>query len=269
MRGTHPKVFLLSRPELNMSGVQAWLDHLGASQYRVFSAESEAENLIMMAAKRCYMSFEVGLNPNVKRIREDATKYLTNILDVKHGSVLEHSYFVFAVEDVSRVFTAEMNRHGDGTSISEGSMRFIRFTDIPFWMPESARDSKDDPPEILEKKKRTREIMTFMFTEAEFNYTELVDLWDMDNLPDFKSKKQLTSMMRRIIPMGVSSGGVWGGNVRALRHILTMRNEEGAEEEILMVAKLMLNIMMKECPILFGDFSVNEKGFWGPKYVKV
>ena len=75
-------------------------------------------------------------------------------------------------------------------------------------------------------------------------------------------------MMRRIIGMGVSTGGVWTGNLRALRHIFTMRCSESAEEEILLVANLMLEKMIEEEPSFFSDFE-KVNGFYKPKYNKV
>lgn len=270
MHYVEPEVFLISKPQIFHEGTKKWLASLGAEKYEIKPDVSEAENDIMMAAKRCYLSFEPGLNPNVKKVREDAAEYLENILKVGHGSVLEHAYFGFAVEGVSRVFTGEMNRHRAGMAISEGSMRYIRFTDIPYWVPNSILEDETDSEEVRNNKEKTRHLFDEVFTKVEEVYTVLVnEVWDMDNLPDFKTKKQLTSALRRIIPMGVATGGRWTGNIRALRHIFTMRCAEAAEEEICLVATKMLKIMMQECPLVFGDFYVDEKGFWGPKHLKV
>ena len=58
--------------------------------------------LIALAGKRCYLSFEPGLNKNVNKIREDYAVYFDNILASGHGSVCEHSVFSFAIENVTR-----------------------------------------------------------------------------------------------------------------------------------------------------------------------
>lgn len=269
MRHTTPKVYLIGQTALKETEIRQWLGDIGAGDYE-FKNISDAENLIMVAAKRCYMSFKPELNPNVTKVRDDATEYLTNILKVGHGSVLEHASFSFAIENVSRVFTGEMNRHRAGNAISEGSMRYIRFTDIPYWVPFSIQDEEDDIESVKLQKAMTRASFERVFKFVEKEYTYLVEeVWDMDNLPDFKSKKQLTSALRRIIPMGVSTGGVWTGNIRALRHMFTMRCDEAAEEEIQFVALKMLGFMMESCPTIFGDFHKNEKGFWGPEFRKV
>ena len=76
-------------------------------------------------------------------------------------------------------------------------------------------------------------------------------------------------MLRRIVPMGVATGGVWTLNVRALRHVCAMRCSAAAEEEIAVVAGMILERMMREEPSLFGDFHVDPEGYWRPVYNKV
>lgn len=69
--------------------------------------------------------------------------------------------------------------------------------------------------------------------------------------------------------MGIATGGMWTGNLRAIRHILTMRTTAAAEEEIAFVfSNVMQRIAQKE-PTIFGDFVQDEFGFWSPKYMKV
>src|SRR5580693_9415570 len=138
MSNVNTEVFNIAKTQVYRVAVQKWLDYLGANEYEIPSEETTTDPalLIALAAKRCYMSFQPGLNPNVTKVRKDMVDYIDNILASGHGSVLEHSVYTFAIEGCSRVFTGEMNRHRAGWAISEGSMRFIRFDkDIPWWMP--------------------------------------------------------------------------------------------------------------------------------------
>jgi flavin-dependent thymidylate synthase len=186
------------------------------------------------------------------------------------NSVLEHVVYNFAIENVSRVLTAELNRHRAGMAISEGSLRYIRFDDIAFWMPEMIEDKPDDDFDTYLKKRKTRETFLRVFKFVEDNYKIMEDLWDIDNMPNFHEKKLLTSMFRRIVPMGCATGGVWSGNIRALRHIFTMRTDPAAEEEIRIVAAKMLQIMIQQEPLLFKDFHFDEeKQAWTCKFRKV
>lgn len=272
MRHVEPAVYLIARSVVDDDEMRRWLNAVGAVNYEMPGPEagSEGSRLVMHAGKRCYMSFEVGLNPNITRIRTDMGEFIDNILKVGHGSVIEHASYSFAIENVSRVFTGEMNRHRAGMAISEGSMRYIRFDDIPYWIPTSIQENPDDDLDVGIKKSQTRIVFEAAFRDMETHYKRLMEIWADELAPGskFKQKKQITSMMRRIIGMGVASGGVWTGNLRALRHIFTMRCAPSAEEEILLVACLMLERMIEAEPNFFSDFE-KVKGYWKPKYNKV
>lgn len=270
MRLVEPSVFLIGKSTVNRDAARKWLDHIGADKYELENFVSGGESLVQLAGKRCYMSFQPGLNPNVTRVRIDMASFIENILKVGHGSVIEHAVYNFAIEGVSRVFTGEMNRHRAGMAISEGSMRFIRFTDIPFWQPTSLQINDDDTEPIKERKRITWEIFKGVITKVEDSYRLLEELWASELAPtsSFKEKKHLTSMFRRIVPMGVATGGVWSGNLRALRHIFTMRCDKAAEEEILLVASKMLALMIETEPLFFQDFHLVD-GYWQPTHRKV
>jgi thymidylate synthase (FAD) len=269
------EVFNIAKTQVDREAIRRWLDRLGADEYEIpdASAASDPALLIALAAKRCYLSFQPGLNPNVTKVRRDMVEYIDNILASGHGSVLEHSVFTFAIEGVSRVFTGEMNRHRAGWAISEGSMRFIRFDkDIPWWMPTSLVNADSDDEDLRSRKLRTRAVFNRVYEFVQDCYAELLQIWDMpDGNHNFKYKKRVTSCLRRIVPMGVATGGVWTGNVRALRHVLTMRGHEpSAEEEIFHVfGERIAPMMIGAEPLLFGDFSFDGDGSCAPKYRKV
>lgn len=315
MHNTKIGIFKIAQTRVNWPEVFDWLSFIGVQQVpsAIYSAgeiginergqffkgkdrtATDASALIALAGKRCYMSFEAGtgLNPNVTKIREDHAEYVTNILKSGHGSVLEHATWSFAIENVSRVFTGEMNRHRAGVAISEGSMRYIRFDDIGFTVPSSLggaefvgdtsqalrRDLSEpdwggnkflDEDALLElQKQATREKLSEAFAQMERFYIDLCNIWRIEEMTDFTQKKKLTSMFRRIVGMGVSTGGVWTINARALRHILTMRGSVHAEEEIYDVFNRIAEVMITEEPLLFGDFTKDGHGNWVPKYQKV
>lgn len=268
------KVFKIGQTMPDIDQINNWLDHMGVSdEYELPSDEDckESELVAALAAKRCYMSFEPGLNPNVTKVRENFGEYFDNILASRHGAVLEHVSYNFAIEGVSRVFTAEMNRHRAGWAISEGSMRFIRFDkDIPYWVPDSLAFSESDDDDLKGRKFETQAIFSQVFAYVEEKYKELLDIWDMNESDkNFAYKKKVTSCLRRIVPMGVATGGVWTGNIRALRHVLTMRCSPAAEEEILHVFSGIAAMMSIEHPQVFGDFEKSPEGFWAPRHLWV
>lgn len=279
----------IAQSNLDLEGARHWIKNiLGFEDYEIPELNpaegiTPAALIVMMAAKRCYMAFDVGKNLNLTRVRTDLAEYLENIFKAGHGSVLEHVSFTYAIEGVTRVFTGEMNRHRAGVAISEGSMRYIRLDDLGFWMPDIFQESDDRLRKLIPASKMTdfdvktskeesQSIMKKAFLQMEANVAALGLIWDVGS-PElgFGAKKLLTSAFRRVIGMGVSTGGVWTVNIRALRHILTMRGEKThAEEEIYRVADLIADDMSKSEPLLFGDFHKDPTtGVWSPLYPKV
>ncbi|MFZ2832262.1 MAG: FAD-dependent thymidylate synthase [Minisyncoccia bacterium] len=265
-------VRVLARTVVDRIAVREWLDEMGADEFEIPDSDvvSDPALLVALAAKQCYMAFQPGLNPNVNKVRKDMVEYLDNVMKQRHGSVLEHSVFTFGINGCSRVFTGEMNRHRAGVGISERSMRYIRYTDIKFWMPECFRDTPGDHPMITEKKRLSRERLTEEFASQEDMMAFFAKTWKDELSPDstFHAKKVLTSAFRRGIGMGIATGGVWSLNMRALRHVIALRTDAGAEEEIVHVFKKIGKIMIAQVPEIFGDFTEKD-GCLVPEYWKV
>ena len=272
MKSVEPEVFLVARPEVDYDGVAAYLREVGGERWLErldrdqlgddgvgAQPRIDAENLIEFAGKMCYRSWEPGLNPNVRRVRDDHVQYLVNILRSGHGSVLEHVSFTFVLHNVSRVFSHELVRHRPGTAISQESLRFVRLDEIPFWFPGWARDD----PELMKR-------ASALLAEMEAFQGWMADHFrlDDDGVP-FHEKKHKTSFMRRFAPDGVATGLVWTANIRALRHVIEMRTDPGAEEEIRLVFRKIGEIMRAEAPALFGDYQVTADGAWVPGWRKV
>ena len=91
---------------------------------------------------------------------------------------------------------------------------------------------------------------------------------DADGLP-FHVKKEITSALRRLAPIGLSTDIVWTANVRTLRHVIEMRTAESAEEELRLVFDRIARIMRDEAPELFQDFVRQDDGSWVPENHKV
>ena len=165
------KIFQIASTKVNKEEVRRWLDFIGAVNYQIpdGGAVSNPALVIALASKCCYKSFEPGLNPNVTKVRQDMVDYFDNILKSGHGSVLEHAVFSFAIENVSRVFTAEMNRHRAGWAISERSLRFCRFGEnIPYWLPTSLQENTSDDVDLADRKRRSVEVFEKALLDGKF-----------------------------------------------------------------------------------------------------
>jgi thymidylate synthase (FAD) len=260
MDETTPSVHLIARPAVDLDGMRSYLEAVGGSswldQRTADSAPNDGEMLVEFAGRMCYRSWEPGLNRNVTRIRTDKDEYFGNLLRSLHGSVLEHANYSFVFHNVSRVFTHELVRHRAGSAFSQESLRYVRLTEIDFRVPPALEPIRDQVISLVEH-----------LEEFQVSAAEELGL-DEDGLP-FSVKKEITSALRRLAPIGLSTGIVWTANLRTLRHVIEMRTAPGAEEELRLVFDQVAQIMRVEAPGLFQDFSRTEDGSWVPEHRKV
>src|SRR5262249_43014195 len=96
-----PRGFLVGRQTGDGDGVDRFL----AEHQLTWQTDTTvgAEALAEMAGRVCYMSYGKG--------RKSNAEFLGHIVEVGHGSVLEHAVWSFLVTGVSRSFTHELVRH--------------------------------------------------------------------------------------------------------------------------------------------------------------
>jgi thymidylate synthase (FAD) len=259
LRETEPSVHLIARPSIDLEGMRGYLAQVGGEPWLERRASEEsgaAELLVEFSGRLCYRSWAPGLNPNVTRVREDQGEYFLNLLSSLHGSVLEHANYSFAFHNVSRVFTHELVRHRAGSAFSQESLRYVRLKDIGFRVPEVLEPVREQVIQLVEQ-----------LEEFQVSAAEQLGL-DEEGVP-FHVKKEATSALRRLAPIGLSTDIVWTANVRTLRHVIEMRTAPGAEEELRSVFDKVAEIMCREAPALFQDFSRGDDGTWVPEHRKV
>jgi thymidylate synthase (FAD) len=262
---TTPTVYLLASPRIELDGVRAYLEDVGGSSWLALRERerveqdrgaSDGELLVELAGRACYRSWEPGLNPNVTRIRTDRKSYFANILASGHGSVLEHANYTFALRNVSRVATHEIVRHRAGSAFSQESLRYVRLSDIGFRVAPVLEPLRERVLAIVEQLEQLQREGA-----AELGI-------DAQGVP-FHVKKEVTSALRRLAPIGLSTDIIWTANVRTLRHVIEMRTDPSAEEELRLIFDQVARIACAQAPELFGDFTRGEDGAWVPANHKV
>lgn len=257
MHEVTPSVRLVGATAPAMGEIGKYLESIGAeraaSHYldedtrhalRPELGATDAEDLLSFAGKLCYKSFEAGLNPNVTKARENMDTYLADaILKTGHGSVLEHASASFLFADVSRVFTHELVRHRVGSSFSQESLRYVRLTDLGFWMPEELKGNAEGEA-----------LIGHAVAYLEGVQERLAEIYGIDEPGlDFAKKKRLTSAFRRVAPIGLATNILWTANFRTLRHVIALRTSPAAEEEMRLVFDQVATICKKEWPRAFAD----------------
>ncbi|HWW89324.1 MAG TPA: FAD-dependent thymidylate synthase [Solirubrobacteraceae bacterium] len=152
--------------------------------------------------------------------------------------------------------THELVRHRAGSAFSQESLRYVRLADIGFRVPPALEPVRGQVLAIVEQLE-------------EFQISAAKELGIDEQGVPFHVKKEVTSALRRLAPLGLSTDIVWTANARTLRHVIEMRTAEGAEEELRLVFDRIARIMQAEAPGLFQDFSRQDDGSWVPEHHKV
>lgn len=223
-------------------------------------APSDGESLVETAGRICYKSWEPGLNKNVSRVRTGNQNYLLNVLNQRHGSVLEHVNITFLFHQVSRVFTHELVRHRVGVAISQESLRYVRIDEnTPLVLPPNIAAS------ILQEAEEGAMPSGDQYTNAVGGLINmLTSRFGLDKpKADFSLKKTITSALRRFAGQGIATDMVWTANIRTLRHCIEMRTDTAAEWEIRVVFRKVAEICLGLYPHLFQDMFEMTDGSWG------
>lgn len=215
-------------------------------------SEVAGEALAEFAGRLCYLSFgeDAGLEGGHKTIPGRTTNeaYLGNILDVKHGSVLEHAVWTLLFEGVSRSLTHELIRHRAGFGFSQLSQRYVDESNIGFVLP----------PEIDEGT-HAYEVWAKSCERSKANYQELLAAM-IEQVGESGTatmrKKRARQAARAVLPNCAETKILVTGNARAWRHFCEMRGSSTADVEIRRLAVATLSFFREEAPHIFGDMQI-------------
>jgi len=232
-----PNVYLVGRQVTDDAALSRFLGDEGASWQT--DTEVGAERLAEVAGRVCYMSYGKGRKTN--------REFIGHLIEVGHGSVLEHGVWSFVVTGVSRSFTHELIRHRH-FSYSQLSQRYVDESDSDYVEP----DVIADDPEL-------HRVWSEAVNAARHAYDELVKGLEarFTDVPEKTLRRKMARQAARsVLPNATETKIFITGNARALRHFIELRGSEHAEVEIRKVAVAMLRIMQKEAPNLFGDYTL-------------
>lgn len=247
-----PQVYILAETKFNNQGLSAFLNHLGVPAWASDGA-SEAEQLCEVAGKLCYLSFSTDLNKNLTKVgtRSNFDYLQKGIIATKHGSVLEHPSVTLALMDVSRVVTHEVIRHRAGAAYSQVSGRYVRTDKIDMYLPSDIAANEE-----------ARKVFVKAVGQMEDNLEELAQIFGINEMrspEQFGLKKILTSAFRRLIGNGQANHIIASYNHRSLRHLIELRTDEHAEEEIRVTFEKVFDLVSSQYPAIYADAAVEVK----------
>ncbi len=235
-----PSVFLLGRQEINE---EALAEFLSGHEVKHWATDTQVagEKLIETAGRVCYMSFQ--------RPRPGGNHaYIHHLLEVGHGSVLEHAVFNLLFTGVSRSLTHELVRHRAGFGFSQLSQRFVDESKCSFV-----------EPEVIAQDPALHQLWLESVRASQVAYRALADrltekFKDLDDRT--LRRKKAREAARSVLPNATETKIFVTANARALRHFIEMRGDQAADVEIRRLAVAVCKLMQQEAPNLFGDYSL-------------
>jgi len=237
-----PSVYVVGRQCVDDAEIDRFLEGHGVASWTT-DTEVAGEKLAEVAGRVCYMSF-------AKPRPGGNSKYLSHIKEVGHGSVLEHAVWNLLITGVSRSFTHELVRHRAGFGFSQLSQRYVDESVAEFVEP----DCIGDDPELHEIFRAAVE----QSQQAYIRLTEGLARKFADVSDATLRRKMARQAARSVLPNATETKIFVTANARALRHFIELRCNEHAETEIRIVAGMTLELLQKEAPNLFGDYTLTE-----------
>lgn len=241
----------------------------------VLSHTPEFEQNIVRGARLCYSSATIE-ELKEKVTPEDAEGFLDMILEIGHGSILEHSSITFGIEGVSRSLTHQLVRHRIGCSYSQKSQRYVSEGQFEYVIPKPIAASPKLKAEYIKTMERLQEDYNSLTLgllkeqikeqfetgyenprlkealEHDIDKEEFIRLFkETDKKLYSKLEKIAIENARYVLPNGCETKIQVTMNVRALFNFFKERLCDRAQEEIRDMAFEMWKACMEISPTIF------------------
>jgi thymidylate synthase (FAD) len=234
-----PTVYLVGRQTVDNATLDQFLSDHGTTWKS--DTEVGGEYLSEAAGRLCYMSY-------AKPRPGGNETYLRHILEVGHGSVLEHAVWNFIFTGISRSCTHELVRHRAGMAYSQLSQRYV---------DESIAEYVE--PDVIADDPECHALWAEAVGQAHRAYVKLVEKLTerFHDEPDRTLRRKMARQAARsVLPNATETKIFVSANARAIRHFLEMRASRHAETEIRKLAVAVYRLMVQEAPNLFRDYEL-------------
>lgn len=211
---------------------------------------TEPERTVASAAKLCYSASDIATIKD-GLTDEKTASFVEMLAEIGHESPIEHAYFTFGIEGVSRSLLAQITRHRIA-SFSVQSQRYVKEKDLAYVTPpEIAKD-----PETLKLYKES-------MAQAEEAYHKLADKLSEGYFAEYlaagidektarrNAEKKAIEDARFVLPNACETKMVMTINARSLINFFHHRCCNRAQWEIRDVADQMLALVSKVAPNIF------------------
>lgn len=241
-------IAIYKEPVIDLVGQSVMMD---AARSPEFPAQWEdddqnvSESIVEFAGRGCYQSWH---KPNPATATNEG--YVGHILEVGHGSVLEHVSLTFYIQGVSRSLTHELVRHRH-FGFSQLSQRFVDESEFGIVIPPLLVDDPDAIEDLVRVASAAQGYYQDALTRAQFAAAEA-------GLERFPARKAAREAARAVLPNMTETKITVTGNLRTWRHFLSIRGAEGADAEIKRLAHNLVPYLRAAAPSTFQDAHTHD-----------
>lgn len=261
-----PEVYLIGYQTIDRAVLELFKADEGINNFKT-DAPSDSEEMIEIAGRLCYNSF-ISKRPGGNK------EYIKHIIEVMHGSVLEHAVYNFIITGISRYIHSELIRHRT-KSFSIRSTRYVDESKGKFVVPlEIYNDTKafEEFKAVAEKSLETykslyettyrNELICYYLELSEENkYSMFKDISTKELEKDIPvsaktdARKYARGLARAVLPGCLETKVFLTTNARSLRNFLELRANSHADKEIRLLANKMFDKVEKKTPNIFADYT--------------
>jgi len=190
--------------------------------------------LSIIGARNCYNSFEKSDSINKNEFVEYGEKDLNlinNLIKNGHHSVLEHVYYTFKIDGISRALLQELVRH----RIASYSVKSTRYT-----LTELKKDENIDVDKYCVTEYLPENIKSDLLNSLLIIKKLLNEGWANDKV-------------KYLLPEAYKTNVIMSINARSLRNLFKLRTDKRALKEFQDLARNIFLILPHEHLILFHD----------------
>ena len=228
---------------------------------KLINYSSYPEQIVACAAKLCYSNSSIE-DVSKKMNDDSASKFVDMLSEIGHESPIEHAFFTFGIEGVSRSLLAQITRHRMA-SFSVQSQRYVNEDNFQFVVPpeiETNIEAKKLFLEAMEKDLKYYNKITSILKEK--HKKELMQSGVEDSLADKQAEKRSIEDARFVLPNACATKMMMTLNARSLMNFFRLRCCNRAQWEINELAFKMLSLVSEVAPSLFknaGPACINGK----------
>lgn len=210
----------------------------------------QPEKAVASAAKLCYSP--VGIEQIREGLTEEKTASFVDMLaQIGHESPIEHAFFTFGIEGVSRSLLAQITRHRMA-SFSVQSQRYVAEMDFSFVVPpeiENIPEAKEEYLRAMEEDRIHYNNLTQILKEKHMK--ELLASGMSEKEAAKSAEKKAIEDARFVLPNACETKMIMTMNARSLYNFFAHRCCNRAQWEIRELATQMFKLVYEVAPHLF------------------